>query len=61
LNRPPLVAHRLRLRAASAREAELVSARQRVVDLERHIAELRAAVESTADEIHDLSAPRRQE
>jgi hypothetical protein len=58
LNRAPLVAHRLRLRAMSAGEAELASARQRVADLERHIAELRAAVGSTADEIHRLSTPR---
>ena len=55
LNRAPLVAHRLRLRANSAREEELEAARQRVTDLERHIAELRAALESTADEIHHLS------
>jgi len=58
LNRAPLVAHRLRLRAVSARESELAATRQRVADLERHISELRAAVESTADEIHRLSTPR---
>ena len=55
LNRAPLIAHRLRLRAGAAREAELASTRQRVAELERHIADLRAAVELTADQIHRLS------
>jgi cell division protein FtsB len=41
----------------AVREAELASARQRVADLERHIADLRAAVEETADEIQRLSKP----
>lgn len=60
LNRAPLVAHRLRLRAAAVREAELASARRRVADLERHIAELRADAESTTEELHRLSTPKRR-
>lgn len=61
LNRAPLVAHRLRLRAGAAREADLAAARERVAELERHIADLRAAVESTTEEIQRLSTPRRKE
>ncbi len=60
LNRAPLVAHRLRLRSGATREAEIESARLRVVELERHITDLRATVESTTDEIHRLSAPTRK-
>jgi HNH endonuclease len=60
LNRAPLVAHRVRLRAGAAREVELASARQRVAELERHITDLRAAVESTTDEIQRLSVPKRK-
>lgn len=59
LNRAPLVAYRLRLRAAAAREADLQEARQRVADLERQIAALREAVDSAADEILRRSSPGR--
>ena len=56
LNRPPLVAHRLALRAAAARDTELETARQRVAELEQRIAHLREDVETTAGEIHRRSS-----
>lgn len=51
LNRSPLVAYRRMRRAEAERTEELAAARRRVEELERTIRELRAALESTGDEI----------
>jgi hypothetical protein len=59
LNRAPLVAHRLRVRAGAARDAELDAARERVRNLEGRIADLRATVELTGDLIRRRSSPKR--
>lgn len=59
LNRAPLMAHRLRLRAAAVCAEELDAARDRVHELEQRIARMRAAVESTAEEIQRRSLTRR--
>jgi hypothetical protein len=59
LNRAPLVARRLRVRAGAARDAELDAARERVRKLEERIADLRAAVELTGDMIQTRSSSKR--
>lgn len=59
LNRSPLVAHRLQLLASAAHAEELDAARERVRELEERIARMRTAVESTAEEIHRRSSPKR--
>jgi HNH endonuclease len=59
LNRAPLVAHRRALHAAAARAKELEAARERVRELEQQISRMRAAVESTTDEIQRHSSSKR--
>ncbi len=59
LNRAPLVAHRLRSRAVAIGAEELDAARDRVRELEQRIARMRAAVESTAEEIQRRSSSKR--
>lgn len=59
LNRAPLVAHRARVRIASARAEALDDARRKVRELEQRIADLRVAVESTGGAIQQRSSPER--
>jgi hypothetical protein len=58
LNRTPLVARRLAARASIARARELDATKERVRELEQSIARMRAAVESTFDEIQRRSGPK---
>lgn len=51
LNRPQLVAYRRARQVEAKLKAELAASRQRVEDLERAVIDLRARLESTADEI----------
>jgi HNH endonuclease len=51
LNRSPLVAYRMRLRAGATRTARLDVAERRVLELEEQIAELRSEVESAGNVI----------
>ncbi|WP_437746242.1 HNH endonuclease signature motif containing protein [Sorangium sp. So ce1504] len=58
LNRPQLVAYRLARQAEATLTAELAVSRRRVEELERAVLDLRAALESTADEIERRSKGR---
>lgn len=58
LNRPQLVAYRCARQAEAKLTAELAASRRRVEELERTVLDLRAAVESTADEIERRSRGR---
>src|SRR5437867_1382269 len=51
LNRPQLIAHRLRQRAETALRAEADTLRQRVSELRRRIAQLDAALEQSTSAI----------
>ncbi|CAN92909.1 hypothetical protein sce2750 [Sorangium cellulosum So ce56] len=58
LNRPQLVAYRRARQAEVTLTAELAASRRRVEELERAVLDLRAALESTADEIERRSKGR---
>jgi hypothetical protein len=55
LNRPQLVAYRRTRRSEAELTAELATTRRRIEALERTVLDLRAALESTADEIERRS------
>ncbi|WP_433937601.1 HNH endonuclease [Sorangium cellulosum] len=58
LNRPQIVAYRRARRVEAKLTAELAASRRRVEELERAVVDLRAALESTADEIERRSKGR---
>jgi hypothetical protein len=59
LNRQQLVAYRLAFRSESLLVEQLEASRRRIADLERTISDLRAALDSAADEIERRSVRRR--
>ena len=56
LNRAPLVAHRLQLRAVATQREALEAARARVRELEQRISRMRADFDSTVEEIQRETA-----
>jgi Mg2+ and Co2+ transporter CorA len=61
LNRPQLVAYRRARQVEAKFTVELAANRRRVEELERTVIALRAALESTADEIERQSKGREEE